>query len=203
MLNVDSTRITARACPISANVDWWAEAERSLEDLETLLRREPELEVNRGTVAVLRAQVDARFGNANEALARLEAVRPSMTSRADRMELAVALGGVFATREAPEAIDHLSEAIRLAEDDPDIPPRQLLELRQLLAAHCTLHDRYDADAVARFWTILRDTDRVLASFRSGFVGKASPVHLFWHGFDLAHSRFSGRRAPARRDPGVR
>ncbi len=60
----------------------------------------------------------------------------------------------------------------------------------------TLHDRYDADAVARFWTILRDTDRVLASFRSGFAGKASPVHLFWHGFDLAHARYSGRRAPA-------
>ena len=126
-----------------ADVDWWAEAERALEDLETLQRRETELEINRGTVAVLRAQIDARYGNADEALERLEAVRPMMTSRADRMELAVALGGVFATREQPEAIEYLGEAIRLAEGDPGIPARQLLELRQLLAAHCALHDRYD------------------------------------------------------------
>ncbi len=51
-----------------------------------------------------------------------------------------------------------------------------------------IHDAYDADAVTRFW-------RVLARFRSGFAGKASPVHLFWHSFDLAHARYSGRRAP--------
>ncbi|HUQ83099.1 MAG TPA: peptidoglycan-binding domain-containing protein [Gemmatimonadaceae bacterium] len=126
-----------------ADVDWWAEAERALDDLDALARREPELALNHGTLAVMRAQIDARYGNADDALKRLEAVRPTMTSRADRMELAVALGGVFATREEPAAIDHFSEAIRLAEGDPDIPPRQLLELRQLLATHCTLHDRYD------------------------------------------------------------
>jgi Family of unknown function (DUF5996) len=61
----------------------------------------------------------------------------------------------------------------------------------------TLHDSYDAGAVERFWTILRRTDAVLATFRSRFNGKASPVHVFWHGFDLAHARYSGRRAPAR------
>jgi hypothetical protein len=60
----------------------------------------------------------------------------------------------------------------------------------------TIHDRYDAGAVARFWTILRLTDQVLARFASRFSGKASPTHLFWHSFDLAHARFSGRRAPA-------
>jgi hypothetical protein len=59
------------------------------------------------------------------------------------------------------------------------------------------HDRYDADAVERFWDILRRTDAVLAAFASRFNGKASPVHLFWHGFDLAHARFSGIRAQAR------
>jgi Family of unknown function (DUF5996) len=59
----------------------------------------------------------------------------------------------------------------------------------------TLHDSYDADAVERFWRILRRTDEVLAGFASGFSGKASPTHLFWHSFDLAHARFSGRRAP--------
>jgi len=60
----------------------------------------------------------------------------------------------------------------------------------------TEHDSYDADAVERFGQILRQTDAVLARFRSGFAGKASPTQLFWHSFDLAHARFSGRRAPA-------
>jgi hypothetical protein len=60
----------------------------------------------------------------------------------------------------------------------------------------TLHDRYDAEAVTRWWTILRRIDEVLARFASDFAGKASPTHLFWHSFDLAHARFSGRRAPA-------
>ena len=59
-----------------------------------------------------------------------------------------------------------------------------------------INDSYQADAVERFWRILRLTDQVLARFASGFVGKASPTQLFWHGFDLAHARFSGRRAPA-------
>jgi hypothetical protein len=61
----------------------------------------------------------------------------------------------------------------------------------------TLHDRYDADAVERWWRILLLTDGVLARFASGFNGKTSPTHLFWHSFDIAQARFSGRRAPAR------
>jgi uncharacterized protein DUF5996 len=58
------------------------------------------------------------------------------------------------------------------------------------------HRAYDADAVNRFWTILRRTDEVLGRLAGDFTGKASPVQLFWHSFDLAHARFSGRRAPA-------
>jgi hypothetical protein len=60
----------------------------------------------------------------------------------------------------------------------------------------TEHESYDTEAVARWWQILRSTDAVLARFASRFNGKSSPVHLFWHGFDLAHARYSGRRAPA-------
>jgi hypothetical protein len=60
----------------------------------------------------------------------------------------------------------------------------------------TEHCSYDADAVERWWRILRLTDQVLARFASRFTGKTSPTHLFWHGFDLAHTRFSGRSAPA-------
>jgi hypothetical protein len=60
----------------------------------------------------------------------------------------------------------------------------------------TIHDSYDAVAVERWWRILRLTDQVLATLASRFTGKTSPTHLFWHSFDLAHARFSGRRAPA-------
>jgi len=54
---------------------------------------------------------------------------------------------------------------------------------------------YDADAAHRFWRVLLQADRLFKHFRTGFLGKASPVHLFWGGFDLAVTRFSGRRAP--------
>jgi hypothetical protein len=54
---------------------------------------------------------------------------------------------------------------------------------------------YDADAVKRFWQVLASTQQVLDRFQGSFLGKASPVHLFWHSFDLAHARYSGRRAP--------
>jgi hypothetical protein len=63
----------------------------------------------------------------------------------------------------------------------------------------TQHASYDPDAVQRFFQILVNTDRVFKQFRTGFLGKASPVHFFWGSFDLAVTRFSGRRAP--RHPG--
>jgi Family of unknown function (DUF5996) len=59
------------------------------------------------------------------------------------------------------------------------------------------HASYDPDAVHKFWRILVWTDQVFKEFRAGFIGKASPVHFFWGAFDLAVSRFSGRRAPER------
>lgn len=58
------------------------------------------------------------------------------------------------------------------------------------------HAAYDADAAQRCWRILVQADRVLKEFRGRFIGKSSPVHFFWGGFDLAATRFSGRRAPA-------
>lgn len=57
------------------------------------------------------------------------------------------------------------------------------------------HRSYDAAAVRRFWRALSSVDRVFKRFRTGFIGKASPVHLFWGSFDLAVTRFSGRPAP--------
>ena len=57
------------------------------------------------------------------------------------------------------------------------------------------HAAYDSEYANRFWRILVQADRVFKEFRSGFIGKCSPVHYFWGGPDLAVTRFSGRTAP--------
>jgi hypothetical protein len=54
---------------------------------------------------------------------------------------------------------------------------------------------YDPEFANRFWRVLLQSDRVFKEFRSEFCGKCSPVHFFWGSFDLAVTRFSGRRAP--------
>jgi Family of unknown function (DUF5996) len=59
------------------------------------------------------------------------------------------------------------------------------------------HASYDPKAVETFSRILLSVDAVFNQFRSAFIGKSSPVHFFWGSFDLAVSRFSGRRAPER------
>jgi len=59
------------------------------------------------------------------------------------------------------------------------------------------HASYDPKSVENFWRILLSVDAVFTQFRSGFIGKCSPVHFFWGSFDLAVTRFSGRRAPER------
>jgi hypothetical protein len=60
-----------------------------------------------------------------------------------------------------------------------------------------VHATYDPDAAHRFWHILVWVDEVFKEFRAPFLGKASPVHFFWGSFDLAVTRFSGRKAPPR------
>ena len=57
------------------------------------------------------------------------------------------------------------------------------------------HAAYDPEYAQRFWRVLVQADRVLKEFRGRFLGKASPVHFFWGGFDMAATRFSGRKAP--------
>ncbi|MFL5777696.1 MAG: DUF5996 family protein [Chloroflexota bacterium] len=61
------------------------------------------------------------------------------------------------------------------------------------------HRAYDREHATAFWRGLVQADRVMKDFQTGFIGKVSPVHLFWGGFDLATSRYSGRAAP--RHPG--
>jgi hypothetical protein len=59
------------------------------------------------------------------------------------------------------------------------------------------HASYDPEYAHRLWRILVTVDSVFKEFRSRFIGKTSPVHFFWGSFDMAVTRFSGRRAPER------
>ena len=61
----------------------------------------------------------------------------------------------------------------------------------------TQHASYDAEYANRLWRILVIIERIFLEFRARFIGKCSPVHFFWGSFDLAVTRFSGRRAPER------
>jgi hypothetical protein len=65
-------------------------------------------------------------------------------------------------------------------------------------ANDTVQRPYDAQMAQRFGRVLLQVDRVFKHFRTGFIGKASPVHFFWGSFDLAVTRFSGRTAPPHR-----
>jgi hypothetical protein len=85
------------------------------------------------------------------------------------------LGGLGIAIAIDEMPNELPDPIRFSED--------------------TQHASYDADAVRRLHRILVNADRVFKQFRTGFLGKVSPVHFFWGSFDLAVTRFSGRRAP--------
>ena len=64
----------------------------------------------------------------------------------------------------------------------------------------TVHHSYDPEYANRCWRIFSQAARVLALSQCEFVGKCSPVHVFWGGFDLAVTRFSGRPAPPRQGP---
>jgi Family of unknown function (DUF5996) len=64
----------------------------------------------------------------------------------------------------------------------------------------TVHRSYDPVSANRWWRVLAQAARVFTVSQCGFVGKCSPVHFFWGSFDLAVSRFSGRRAPPREGP---
>jgi hypothetical protein len=88
------------------------------------------------------------------------------------IDLLKSLGIAVAIRETPNEVPN---PIRFSED--------------------RVHASYDAGAAHRFWRALVQADRVFKLFRTGFLGKASLVHFFWGSFDLATTRFSGRRAP--------
>lgn len=94
-------------------------------------------------------------------------------------DLTAALAAIGAPIRIADMPSELPDAVRFAEDGRERP--------------------WDGDAVRRFHRALLSVDRVFQRFRTGFLGKASPVHFFWGSFDLAVTRFSGRVAP--RHPG--
>jgi hypothetical protein len=94
-------------------------------------------------------------------------------------------------REVMRTLDDLSVDVKIWPvpvelPDPPIPFEQ-----------DTVHRSYDREVVTRFWRIFSWAEAVMEEFRAGFIGKSSPVHFFWGSFDLAVTRFSGRRAPER------
>src|ERR1700685_3836104 len=115
------------------------------------------------------------------------------TSDGARRQLALA-GQSVASFYAAVMADLSDLGIRLTIDEM---PSELPE--PIRFSEDNRHASYDPSAVRRFFQILLDADRVFKQFRTGFLGKASPVHFFWGSFDLAATRFSGRRAP--RHPG--
>ncbi|HXJ89020.1 MAG TPA: DUF5996 family protein [Candidatus Binatia bacterium] len=81
--------------------------------------------------------------------------------------------------------------------DVSIYPKPVEVPNPVPFAEDQLYKAYDADAAFRCWRILLSCDAVFKKFRARFLGKSSPVHFFWGSFDLAVTRFSGRRAPER------
>lgn len=72
-----------------------------------------------------------------------------------------------------------------------------VECEDTIPLNVDTRNSYDTEYVQRFWRILALLHEVFTEFRARFIGKCSPVHFFWGGFDLAVTRFSGRPAPPR------
>jgi Family of unknown function (DUF5996) len=90
--------------------------------------------------------------------------------------------------EVMQALAELGVEVRINEMPSEIPGAV-----RFSADHA--HAAYDPDYANRHFRVLAATHRVFSHFRTGFLGKASPVHFFWGSFDLAVTRFSGRGAP--------
>jgi hypothetical protein len=91
-------------------------------------------------------------------------------------------------RRVMEMLGRIGVAVKINEMPNEVP-------NPIRFSQDETHASYDAAAVHRFWRALVQVDRILKQFRTGFLGKVSPVHFFWGSFDMAVTRFSGREAP--------
>jgi hypothetical protein len=102
----------------------------------------------------------------------------------------------------PRSVASFYRATMAALRDIGVPvtinPRPQEVLEAIPFGDDEVHGSYDPEAAHRFWLALVRMHDVLVRFRSGFIGKASPVHFFWGGADLCTTRFSGRPAPKHR-----
>ncbi|HEX3107521.1 MAG TPA: DUF5996 family protein [Thermoanaerobaculia bacterium] len=123
---------------------------------------------------------------------------------ADAMHIRVSDGGARDVALAPRSVadfhDEVFAALKVLQIGCRINPIPSECEDTIPLDKDTQHASYDREYVLRFWRIVALSTEVLTRFRARFVGKCSPVHFFWGSFDLAVTRFSGRRAPAR--PGV-
>src|SRR6202521_1625090 len=120
---------------------------------------------------------------------------------AHELEIQKSDGTAKRIRLAPKSVAEFHAELMAALDAMDISVRVWTMPVEIpgpipFERHLT-HASYDADTANRFWRILVSVDAILKEFRGRFIGKASPVHFFWGSFDLAVTRFSGRRAPER------
>jgi hypothetical protein len=91
-------------------------------------------------------------------------------------------------RRVMDLLDEMGIRVRIGDMPNEIP-------NPVPFSRDRLHASYDPAAAHAFWRVLVQADRLFKLFRSGFLGKVSPVHFFWGSFDLAVTRFSGRPAP--------
>ncbi len=115
------------------------------------------------------------------------------------LDIAVTDGSSRQLPLAPQSVARFHRAVLDALAELDVPvtidprPCEIPGAIPFEADHG--HATYVAEDAQRFWRVLVHADRIFKLFRTGFIGKASPVHFFWGSFDLAVTRFSGRRAP--------
>ena len=120
---------------------------------------------------------------------------------AHTLEIATSLGETRAFRLVPRTVAEfyaeLMGALHSLGIDVKVWPMPVEVSRPVRFNLDESHAAYDSEYAHRFWQILVSVDTVFWEFRSRFIGKVSPVHFFWGSFDLAVTRFSGRRAPER------
>ncbi|MCA1621294.1 MAG: DUF5996 family protein [Acidobacteria bacterium] len=117
-----------------------------------------------------------------------------------RLRVATSLGDTVELKLEPRTVadfyeEFMSDLHVLGLDDVEIWTTPVEVENPIPFERDDTHRSYDAEYVERFRRALVQADQVLQQFRSGFTGKCSPVHFFWGSFDLAVTRFSGRRAP--------